>query len=71
MFILLNLFITDSCSHFGGAVVRGWLCAVKPPRALLLPLVLMLVCGLSRELFGFFFFFLGLQPLSRGREERH
>lgn len=34
----------------------GWLCLVKPPCALLLPLVLILECGLSGELSGFFFF---------------
>lgn len=52
MFILLNLFITGSCSRFGG----GWLRLVKPPSALLLPLVLLMVCGLSRELSEVFFF---------------
>lgn len=57
MFILLNLFITGSCSCFDGAVVGGWLCLVKPPSALLLPLVLLVVCGLSGDLSGCFFFF--------------
>lgn len=56
MFVLLNLFIISSCSHFSGAGVGGWRCLVKSSCVVRLPLAPLLVCGVPAELSGFHFF---------------